>query len=404
MKNSRINLVVERYFLYEPNVYMNLMFTVDGDVAPEKLVEAVRKSYTQNQTTMSKAVLDDKGDLYLEEMEESGCHVYVDSRDWEEIQNEQERIPFHLNEGEFLRTFIIPKGENTDVFLMAHHMLCDGTGLFFLLEDIMNNLSGNEVTYKPTVVLKKGEARRKGNLAFKQRFLLSLVNKKWKKEKKIFTWDDYYKIHETYWKNKRTQVKFTVIEGEELENLLKECKALNVTVNSYLMAKILQDYPQSHVLGIPVSLRKGQRSVSNFVSNLRVLFDYDPQKSYQENAVALDQIVRPMVKDEAAKYQTSQFLAIMEPTLLDAALMYHHMGFKNECARIVAEIVGYYGEKYTDLGLSNMKIVDIPTQYGDYKISNIVGFPPSLSAADKVLGAFTFDGKMTIIDTTLEEI
>ncbi len=404
MKNKRLDLIMERYFLFEPNVYMNIIFTVDGGASPEKLEEAVWKSYTKNQATMSKAVLDEKGNLYLEEMEQSGCKVFVDSRDWQDILREQERIPFKINEGEFLRAFIIPKGECSDVYLMAHHMMCDGTGLFFLLEDIMNHLIGNEVEYKPTLLLKKGKARRKGDLVFKQRVLLSLVNLKWRKEKKIFTWEDYYKIHEMYWKNRSTKVDFRVIEGRELENLLKECKELKVTVNSYLLAKTLKDYPKAHILGVPVSLRTNEKSVCNLVSNLRVSFDYDESKSYQENAVALEQVVRPKVNSEPARYNTSQFLAIMEPTLLDAALMYHYMGYENEMAKITAELIGYSGERFTDLGMTNMKVVDIPTQYGEYKISNIVGCPPSVSAAGKVMGAFTFNGKMTIIDITVEEI
>lgn len=404
MKNKRLKLMMERYFLFEPNVYMNIIFTVDGGATPEQLMEAVRKAYTQNQTTMSKAVLDEKGDLYLEEMEETGCHVYIDSRDWREIRYEQERIPFRINEGEFLRAFIIPKGESSEIYLMSHHMMCDGAGLFFVLEDIMNNLAGNEVEYKPTVVLKKEKVRRKGDLVFKQRFLLGLINKKWNKEKRIFTWDDYYKIHETYWKNRKSSVDFTVIEGEELEALMKECKDLKVTVNSYLVARALKDYPQYRNLGMPISLRNGERSVSNLVASLSVLFDYDRSKSFQENAVALDQIVRPMLKSERTRYHTPQFLAIMEPTLMDASLMYQYMGFENEMAKTMAKLVGYFGERYTDLGLTNMKIVDIPTEYGDYKISSIIGCPPSISSADKVLGVFTFNGKMTIIDTTMEEI
>lgn len=404
MKNKRIDLIMERYFLFEPNVYMNIIFTVDGGASPEKIMEAVRKAYTQNQTTMSKAVLDEKGNLYLEEMDESGCHVYFDSRDWQEILREQERIPFHLNQGEFLRTFIIPRGASSEIYLMAHHMMCDGTGLFFVLEDIMNNLAGNEVKYKPTVVLKRNQVRNKGNLGFKQRILLSFVNQKWKKEGKIFTWEDYYKIHETYWKNRGTKVDFNVIEGKELEDLLKECKDLKVTVNSYLLAKALKDYPKSRILGIPVSLRKDERSVCNLVSNLRLPFEYDSSKSYQENAVVLDQKVRPMLKSERERYLTSQFLAIMEPTLIDAALMHCYMGYENEMAKVMAKLVGYFGERYTDLGMTNMKVVDIPTQYGDYKISSIIGCPPNVSAANKVLGAFTFEGKMTIIDVTVEEI
>lgn len=403
MKPKRLKLMMERYFLFEPNVHMNVVFTVEGDVSAEKLKEAVNKAYTQNQTTMSKAVFDDKGDLYLEEMAQSGCHVYIDSRDWQEIRREQEKIPFRINEGEFLRTFIIPGGQNTAVYLMIHHMTCDGSGLFLLIEDIMNNLAGNEVAYKPTVVLTKRQTIHKGDLTFKERLFLKLLNRKWRKVKQIFTWEDYYKIHETYWKNKSSYVDMTVVEGEELKALRQECKDLNVTVNSYLMAKFLKDYPEYKNLGMPISLRNGERSVSNLVASLTVNFDYDQSKTFQENAVVLDQMVRPRLKDQRTRFHTPQFLAIMEPTLVDAALMHHILGYESELAKVMGGLVGYYGKRYTELGLTNMRVVDIPSQYGDYRIGSITGAPPSISTAEKVMGVFTFNDRMTIIDTRVEE-
>lgn len=404
MKPKRLKLMMERYFLFEPNVYMNLVFTVAGGASPEKLMEAVSRTYTQNQTTMSRAVLDKKGDLYLEEMPRTGCKVSIDSRDWQDIRREQEHITFRVNEGEFLRTFIIPKGETTDVYMMAHHMMCDGTGMFFLVEDIMNNLAGNEVAYKPTVVIEKKNAIRKGDLPLKSRILLRLLNLEWKKERRIFTWDDYYKIHETYWKNKSSHFTMTVIEGEELATLKKECKDLNITINSYLVAKTLRDYPQYRNLGMPISLRNGERSISNLVASLTTSFDYDYSKSYQENAVVLDQIVRAELKKEEVRYHTPQFLAIMDPTLMDASLMHYFLGFENESAKKMASLVGYFGKRHADLGLTNMRVIDIPSQYGDFRISNVMGIVPKISTADKVVGVFTFDGKMTITDTVMEEI
>ena len=167
MKPNRIKLMAERFFLFDPSIYMNVIFTIDRVIPADKIREAIEKTYTQNQTTMSKAVLDKKGNLYLEEMKESGCHVYVDFRDWQEIRREQERIPFHVNEGEFLRSFIIPKENSTDVYLMAHHMMADGSGLLIMVDDIMNNLAGFPVDYKPTEVMRRRDVIRKGDLPLK---------------------------------------------------------------------------------------------------------------------------------------------------------------------------------------------------------------------------------------------
>ena len=122
MKPNRIKLMAERFFLFDPSIYMNVIFTIDGVVPEEALRAAIEKTFTQNQTTMSKAVLDEKGNLFLEEMGHTGCCVFADSRDWQEIRREQERIPFRINEGEFLRAFItsrtpapIPSGSSSAI-------------------------------------------------------------------------------------------------------------------------------------------------------------------------------------------------------------------------------------------------------------------------------------------------
>ena len=66
VEKERIELLLERSFLFDPNIYMTVVVTIEGDVSEEELCEAVRKTYTQNQTTMSKVVLDEQGKVYLE--------------------------------------------------------------------------------------------------------------------------------------------------------------------------------------------------------------------------------------------------------------------------------------------------------------------------------------------------
>ena len=404
MKPNRIKLMAERFFLFDPSIYMNVIFTIDGQVPADTLRAAIEKTFTQNQTTMSKAVLDEKGNLYLEEMGHTGCHTYVDGRDWQEIRREQERIPFRINEGEFLRAFITPREKGTDIYLMAHHMMADGSGLLILVDDIMNNLAGFEVTYKPTEVMRRRDVIRKGDLPLKTRMMLRLLNWSWAKEKRVLTWEDYYHIHETYWKDKSTYFEFTTIEAEELEALKQECKELGITVNSYLVAKIMKNYPEDHILGVPVSLRGKSSSISNMITSLMLEYQYDTDKSLAENALRAHQIIREGLASEPMRYHIPQFVAILDPTLMDAAVAYYVLGFDNEAARKAAYVIGYTSSLGTDVGITNLGVLDVKQQYGDYRITNMIGIPPHVSATRRVVSIYTYNGKMTITDTKVKKV
>ena len=63
------------------------LFTKDYQqqiILMQKIKNAVEKAYTQNETTMSKVVLDN-GNTYFENMSETGCKVFVDQRNWQDI-------------------------------------------------------------------------------------------------------------------------------------------------------------------------------------------------------------------------------------------------------------------------------------------------------------------------------
>lgn len=370
----------------------------------EEIREAVQKTYTQNQTTMSKFVLDEKGNLYLEEMPETGCKVIVDDRDWQEIMYENERKTFRINEGELVRTFIIPKGEKKDIYIMAHHLMCDGFGLFILVEDIVSNLQGKEVAYKPTKVLTKKEVIRSGDLTFKQRLGLKGLNQKWKKERQVFGWDDYYKIHEEYWKNKRTNLVMKEIESSELETIKKECKDMGITVNSYLFTKLLQENPECKNIGAPLSLRGEERSIANFVGSVTACYSYDASKSFEENAKVVDELLRKQLQSEKVRYHSAQFFAIADPTLIDAALMYLILGYENRLAEVMAHIIGYIGDTYTDLGVTNLKEITILSNYDRFKITNFIPVAPCILTSEIVVSISTYQGKMLIVDGRVKEI
>lgn len=404
MAKEKIELLLERTFLFDPNVYMSVVITIEGDISEEELCEAVKKAYTQNQTTMSRIVLDDQGKIYQEEMSESGCKVFVDKRDWQEIRKENERKTFKINEGELLRTFIIPKGKQKDIFLMAHHVMCDGKGLLILAEDIFNNLQGKEVAYKPTKVMTKESVINRGNLKFIEKFGLKKVSQKWGKEKASFGWDVYYKVHEEFWKNRQTEMSFKQIEGSELVRLKEECKRLGVTVNSYIVAKLMQQYPEYKKLGIPVSVRGEERSISCLISSTPIYSKYDTNKEFEENVVNIDKTIKKELSSKGAVYRIPQFVAITDPTLLEAAYIQNVIGYESKNVDSMARILGLYGDERYQLGVTNVKEITFSSDYDRFKIISAMPIAPLIATTETVFTISTYNGKLTIAETKIKKM
>ncbi len=399
---TRVEMLFERTFLFDPNIYMSMVVTIEGDINKEELCEAVKKAYTQNQMTMSKAVLDEQGNLYMEEMDKTGCKVLEDNRDWLEILHENERKPFHIDEGELIRTFIIPRGKQTDIYLMVHHITCDGNGIFMLVEDILSNLQGKPVAYRTSTVMTKEGVINRGNLNFVQKLGLKKCNQKWATERKVFTWEDYYKVHEEFWKDKETEIDFKEIEGSDLEQIKEVCKKYNVTVNGYIVTKLLQKYPEYERLGIPISIRGEDRSVSCMVSSVGVITKYNTNKTFEENLVIIDKAIKKEYQNDKKVYYIPQFMALTEPTLLDAAYIQHWLGYESAVADVMRRVLGLYGDTGIQLGVTNLGVVKIPAEYEGFKITKIIPVAPRIATSQRLITISTYNGKMLIADNKIK--
>ena len=354
--------------------------------------------------TMSKAVLDENGNFYMEEMDETGCKVFIENRDWQEILHENERRPFRVDEGELVRTFIIPKGNETEIFFMIHHITCDGNGIFVFAEDVFSNLLGKEVAYRTSNVMTKEGVIKKGNLNFLEKLGLKSLSKKWcEEEREVFGWDTYYKIHEEFWKENKTEISLTEVEGSELEEIKATCKRLGVTVNSYMVTKLMKEfqYQGRQKLAIPTSIRGNDRSISCMVSSVIAYAEYDFNAGFEENLVRIDKILQKQIKNIRSVYYIPQFIALSDGALIDAALAQQFLGYESSRADRMRQILGLYGNDRTILGVTNLGVLSIKKDYEKFKITKIIPIAPNVATSEKVITISTYDGKMLVSDNSI---
>lgn len=382
-------------FLFEPSVYISALVSLEGDITAEEVKEAVEKMYTQNETTMSKVILEN-GNTWFQNMPRTGCKVFIDPRDWREIMHESEKSTFRIDEGELVRSYIIPKEKGYSVLIMAHHITGDGKALITMIEDILCNLAGEEVEYKP--LNREGmEPFLAGlKLPFFTDIAIKAFNAMWKKSGRVFNWEDYYNIHEKFWKSRQSDIRFEIVEKNQLDGIKDECKKMGVTVNSYMVTKLLQKHPEFENFCCPVSQAGENRSIANRVVLVRMLHKYDRKKTFEENVKEVHTVIKRHMEDHDKKYFITLSMGNVEPTLFDSLLMYAHGGYKNKVSEKVVHLFGYAGDRKTHLSVTNLQKLDFKSEYGRICLKNIVLNAACMSATQNVACISTFQDKMTI--------
>ena len=391
------------YFLFDPNIYISVNLTFkrkSDDLSIEKIKSAVEKAYTQNETTMSKVVLDN-GNAYFENMSETGCKVFVDSRNWLDILNENQKNTFKINEGELIRTFIIDGKDEISVFIMAHHIVGDGYALILLAQDILSNLAGEAVEYKP-LNNQDDEVFPKIKYPFMQKLGIKLLNAQWKKAGKVFTWEDYYNIHQKFWENRKTNVSTTTVSEDELLRMKEESKKLGITINSYIIAKQVEKNPEYEIIGIPTSYRGNNRSLANKIAAVKVRYHYNTEASFEENAKAIHEVIKDSIEDPSKRFFVVQSVALFAPTLVDGALMAKYAGYKNETAEKMTGVMAMSGENKTHLGVTNLTNIKLKTEYDSFKVQDVKITAASMATARDVLAVCTLENKMNLCFSKVE--
>lgn len=383
----------ERANLFEPNVYISIVVKMSGDFLSEEIEQAVYKAYEANEATMSKIVLEENGSAYYEKLESSGCKFLIASRSWKELLYQSEKRPFTLNEGELVRTFLTKENEQLILFIHAHHLVGDGQSILILLNDIVNSLNKQSLTYKPMLSVDQNFLKKKEKLATSIKLYIKWMNQKWKKNAKVFTWDDYYWVHKKYWDEHVSEIEWKTYNIKELK---EKCSG-GITINSYMITELLREHPECEMVGIPISIREDE-GMSNQTSGIAVKYKYNCKRTFEVNADKVHKSIYKKLKNTNMKYFILLFMERLCPSLIDAVLLQSHGCYQNKLTKKMAKVMGYIGDGGRDLGVTNLNKIDIPSIHERFVIKDIMFVPPKVSYAKKVVGISTYADTLTVCE------
>jgi len=400
---------LSREELFDINMMITMSVTVGGNAARNQLEAAFANTIASCVGLNTRIVIDENGAAWYEPYEQSENSLHFTEQSLEELIHEQERKRFRLENGEYLRLFVNDYESGTlRLHFFLHHTAGDGKSLCYIIESFLRSLNGEDLPKKPITILKRDQLPKDSRMKLLYRCYAESWNRRWRKQNRVFDFRDMDRAYEQFWKMHETEILLTSVDSDVLQTQKEACRGITAGFTSRYIAGLLKDVtsgknkdtgvvPQR--IGLAVSIRnEGDRSTGNMVTGVTIQHRYESSSGFSGNAEEIDRKLRAAIADPKQKYFVLHFLSSFTPSLLDAAILEHYGAFHSSLSGKLADVL-HYGQNskpLNDVNITNLGNLDIPTEYGDFRIDDLIFIPPNVCYAEDVLGLVSVRGRLNI--------
>ena len=334
-----------------------------------------------------------------------------DDRQWLTRVQRELRTSFDLSRGPLVRCALLQSAQESDIILCAHHAICDGMSLGYLLRDLLTLVAASEQVVgeqlmPPAVDPSNVPTPPKSN--WLMRLIMNTINRTWAAKGIRFSDTDVQRMHERFWQSNGTpEVLAWNLERDLTARLVQRCREEKVTVNSVLWTAFLA--AQNEVLAgrtayrdrcaMAVNTRDKLRSSAGetfgfFASSLTVKPGFSPEKPFWDSTRSVHAAInRELKKTDLFRMLVSDMI---HPTLLDS-LYFQKYGIIDES--IPAKFLRKMGwDKITfGFALTNVGRFGIPTTYGSLRIEEVYGPLFYSDVEEQMVGVITVNGRLTFL-------
>ena len=431
----------ERKFLFTPMANIGVVARLHGNVDQQAVRRAIDKVRVMHPMAATRIVMDDDHHVWFHTDGVPGIPLRVVERQtadqwFAEIRRERQ-IPFDAFTGPLLRFVLLRSDGVSDLLVYAQHAICDGTGLAYLLRDVLLHLANPELEARPLPTppsltsdnLPDG-VRENPLVRFARKLYSGRLNRQWRKNPFFFDMEDLRNIHDAFLHGYTLGLVTAELSTGETEKLILACREQNVSVNSGLTTAFIAAYDEvvgplqgsKQKVAIPVDMRKRLGKpvgdvLDVYVGSVMFDFRYDARKPFWENARAFHHVAHRKM-DSLACFQVMYEMEDIDGPLMDVLLGFGTMSQlvapgasryeklasfaqdrKNAANQLAARFAGALpGAVNTNLG--NLAF---PKRYGEMQLERLYFVPSTGPDFPLVIGVATTSGRLTLTLNYLEE-
>ena len=394
---DRKYLYTERAHYMCPNMHFGIMAEIRTEFDADGIfrsIDVLRSAHP----LMRSLIAEEQGSsgIYYEEHPELEIPVTLREadEDWQTDYDSVSSAGWNVQKEALLKVFAYPSGSGTRVLFITHHLLCDGRGLLQLVKEFADHYSNGAIPRSVDEKLMESLDDLPGgsDLRFISRMLIKDSNAKWRKEGHKVSYDEYLRFERDHDSKQVIKREIKNVDGEELDALLGLCRENGVSLNDYLIARMMTDEGTDKVV-IASDIRNKIRNYKNgALGNYATAFGVVVKKrspEIMELARSVDHEVRSIMSKPDREMLVLSCYFNMDPELLDAVAISTLGSFDSKAGRFVgSRMFGFEkrdGHCITNLGRAESSV-----------IREGVFIPPASPANRKAWGVLTINDKMRI--------
>ena len=336
-----------------------------------------------------------------------------DDERWKHVVQRYLATPFSIERGPLARFALVTRETTSHVVVCAHHVICDGISLGFLLRDILTVCGSPRTELEPLPVpprVTQETASTPLEIPRLRRWIISKVWHAWDSKNIRFDASARDAMLERFFAtNDDIHLQTGELSTSETDRLVARCREEGVTVNSALWTAVLaaqhQVLPQKRIhgtQGLARSLRPLLRpevgdGFGFFAASMTFELEYRPDLPFWEMARRAHSRIQRYLEKENPFEQL--ILEIVHPGLVDS-LYFQKLGFIDErLSRKMLRLARWHREYY-GCAITNVGRLDITDSYGDLSLEAVHGPVVYSDVNEKTVGVATAAGRLTLSMTT----
>jgi NRPS condensation-like uncharacterized protein len=327
-------LAIERLLYRYPLNVIKMIIRLQSSVDRYMLERAVEKVCRKHPFLHSRIVLRDDGTAYFTTDGAQEMRLKVRQKtsddDYVKVIEEEDQIPFEMDKGPLARIILLESETRPDIVVYAHHVICDGLSLMYMIRHLMEFLANPDKNIEVIEPISYSKQLLKAYPpSFLRRFMMKRINSKWAKRKVIFGEDDLLKLHEKVHPDRHVHVGFS---GQDTITLRHRCRAEGVTINSAIITATLtakRQIPELAKRGDEIGFAVNTRdrlpvdpgeACGFYASGIILKQKFEESRSFWDNARAVHQHSQEKIQDDKALFERRTMILTLDPTVLDALL------------------------------------------------------------------------------------
>ena len=395
--SDRKYLYTERAHYMCPNMHFGIMAEIGAEFDANRIIESIGVLKATH-PLMRSLIAEEQGSsaIYYEEHSEPEIPVTIKAAgdNWQTDYDFVSSVGWNVQKEALLKVFAYPSECGTRVLFISHHLLCDGRGLLQLVQEFANHYANGALPRPVDEKLMESldDLPSGSDLGFVSKVLIKDANKKWRKEGHKVSYDEYLAFEREYDSKRNIKQEIKNIDEEELDTLHDLCRGNGVSINDYLIAKMMIDEGVNKVVIASDIRNKIKNYKEGALGNYATAFGVTIKKrssEIMELAKAVDHEVRSITGKPDREMLVLSCYFNMDPELLDAIAISTLGSFESKAGRFVgSKMFGY--EKRDGHCITNLGRVE------SNFISEAVFIPPASPANSKAWGVLTINKKMRI--------